>query len=418
MILEFGGGHAEGAVSPPPSKSHTHRAFFIAGMAEGSSRISGPLMSEDTGATLSAIRAVGADVSVGEGFVRIGGGLMKPPSDTVDVLNSGTTMRMFAGIASLFDVPVTITGDESIKKRPMRPLLDALISMGVSCESVNGFPPVTITGPNRGGDVRIDGSVSSQFVSSVMMAAPMTEKGARIHVNGELVSAPYVRITESLMKRFGGDVRLSGNLIEVAGRGYAANDYVVPADFSSAAFPLVAGALGGKVTAKGLDPADAQGDKAITDIISRAGGRITSSDGSVTSEKDELRAIDVNMADTPDLFPAVAVLLSTAEGTSRLYGAPHLRFKESDRIESTVNMINALGGDAAGTEDGCIIHGRARLRGGRIDHLDDHRIMMAAAVASLVCDSPVSMKDTGCHAVSYPDFVEQMMSLGMKVERK
>lgn len=418
MILEFGGGHAEGTVSPPPSKSHTHRAFFIAGMAAGSSRISNPLMSEDTRATLSAMRATGAEISVGEEDVRIDGGLMRPPAGTVDVLNSGTTMRIFTGIASLFGVPVTITGDESIKKRPMWPLLDALTSMGVSCESRNGFPPITITGPNRGGDVRIDGSVSSQFVSSVMLAAPMTEKGARIHVGGKLISVPYVRITESLMRRFGGDVRLSGDLIEIAGKGYTAGDYTVPADFSSAAFPLVAGALGGRVTAKGLDLTDAQGDKAITDIISRAGGRISSSGDSVTSEKGELEAIDVNMADTPDLFPVVAVLLSTAGGTSRLYGAPHLRFKESDRIESTVNMINALGGDAAGTEDGCIIRGKARLKGGTIDHLDDHRIMMAAAVASLVCDGPVSMRDTGCHAVSYPDFMEQMMSLGMKVKRK
>jgi len=418
MILEFGGGHAEGTVSPPPSKSHTHRSFFVAGMAEGQSRISGPLMSADTKATLSAVRFMGADVSVREGGVLIRGGSMQPGSGTVDVLNSGTTMRIFAGIASLFSVPVTITGDESIMRRPMGPLLDALTSMGVSCVSRNGFPPVTITGPNRGGDVRIDGSVSSQFVSSIMLAAPMMEKGACIHVGGGLVSAPYVSITESIIRKFGGDVRKAGDLIEIGNRRYRASDYPVPADFSSAAFPLVAGALGGRVTATGLDPADAQGDKAIMDILRRAGAKVISSGSSVTSEKEDLEAVDVDMGDTPDLFPIVAVLLSTAKGTSRLHGAPHLRFKESDRIESTVRMINTLGGDATGTEDGCIIRGVARLRGGSIDHLDDHRIMMAAAVASLVCSGPVSMKDTGCHTVSYPEFVEQMVSLGIKVVRK
>lgn len=418
MILEFGGGHAEGTVSPPPSKSHTHRAFFIAGMAEGLSRISGPLMSADTKATLSAVRFMGADVSVHEGDLLIQGGDMHPGLGTVDVLNSGTTMRIFAGIASLFNVPVTITGDESIRKRPMGPLLDALDSMGVSCVSRNGFPPVTITGPNRGGDVRIDGSVSSQFVSSIMLAAPMMEKGACIHVGGSLVSAPYVRITESIIRKFGGNVGITGNLIEIGNRRYKANDYSVPADFSSAAFPLVAGALGGGVTATGLDLTDAQGDRAIMDILRRAGAKVVSSGSSVTSEKENLEAIDVNMGDTPDLFPIVAVLLSTAKGTSRLHGAPHLRFKESDRIESTVRMINSLGGDATGTEDGCIIRGVGRLKGGNIDHLDDHRIMMAAAVASLVCDGPVSMKDTGCHAVSYPGFVEQMATIGIKVVRK
>lgn len=418
MILEFGGGHAEGTVSPPPSKSHTHRAFFVAGMAEGQSLISDPLISEDTKATLSAVRFMGADVSVHEKEVQIMGGHMHPRSGTVDVLNSGTTMRIFAGIASIFDVPVTITGDESIKKRPMGPLLDALGSMGVSCVSRNGFPPVTITGPNKGGDVRIDGSVSSQFVSSIMLAAPMMESGACIHVGGDLVSAPYIRITESIIRKFGGDVRIDGNLIEIGSGRYRSNDYSVPADFSSAAFPLVAGALGGKVTATGLDLSDAQGDRAIIDMLKRAGARVTSSGSSVTSEAGDLEAIDVNMGDTPDLFPIVAVLLSTAKGTSRLYGAPHLRFKESDRIESTVRMINSLGGNAVGTDDGCVIHGKARLTGGGIDHRDDHRIMMAAAVASLVCDGPVSMKDTGCHAVSYPGFVEQMVSLGIKMERK
>ena len=158
--------------------------------------------------------------------------------------------------------------------------------------------------------------------------------------------------------------------------------------------------------------------KAIMDILRRAGAKVISSGSSVTSEKEDLEAVDVDMGDTPDLFPIVAVLLSTAKGTSRLHGAPHLRFKESDRIESTVRMINTLGGDATGTEDGCIIRGVARLRGGSIDHLDDHRIMMAAAVASLVCSGPVSMKDTGCHTVSYPEFVEQMVSLGIKVVRK
>lgn len=416
MILEFGGGSVDGTVSPPPSKSHTHRAFFIAAMSGGRSTVSNPLISEDTGATLSAVRSIGADVSLGDA-VTVAGGRVRPPAGTVDVLNSGTTMRIFAGVASLFDVPVTITGDQSVRRRPMRPLLDALASMGVSCVSCEGFPPVTITGPNMGGDVSIDGSVSSQFVSSLMLAAPMMPSDVRIGVGG-LVSAPYVRITESIMKRFGAAVNVREDGIEVRGRGYRPADYSVPADFSSAAFALAAGALGGRVEAAGLDMGDAQGDRAIVDILGRAGARIVSARDSVTSEAGALEAIDVDMGGTPDLFPIVAVLLSTAKGTSRLYGAPHLRFKESDRIESTVDMVNALGGDAEGTADGCVIRGRPRLAGGTVDHRGDHRIMMAAAVASLVCKEAVVMEDTGCQAVSYPGFVEQMGSLGLRVRRR
>lgn len=416
-MLEFRGGCAQGEVSPPPSKSHTHRAFFMAALANGRSTISNPLLSDDTKATLRAIRSIGASAEDGDGWVKVEGGSMHAPTETVDVANSGTTMRIFSGIASIFDSPVTITGDESVRKRPMAPLLDALSSLGVSCASNNGLPPVTIRGPNRGGNVRIDGNISSQFVSSLMMASPMLEKDTDIEIRNNLVSAPYVMITESMMRHFGAEVDVSESSIHIGAGGYSPNDYKVPADFSSAAFPLVAGALGGKVTASGLEMGDPQGDKRIIDILREAGADISSGGGSVTVGRNRLEAADIDMGPTPDLFPVVAVLLSTAKGTSRLYGAPQLRFKESDRIVSTVKMLRSLGADAEETDDGCIIRGKEMLEGGTVDHLDDHRIMMSAGVASLVCEGPVYMEDTGCEAVSYPGFIGQMKSLGMRIAR-
>ncbi|MDN5357433.1 MAG: 3-phosphoshikimate 1-carboxyvinyltransferase [Candidatus Methanomethylophilaceae archaeon] len=416
-MLEFRGGCVEGEVSPPPSKSHTHRAFFMAALAEGPSGVHGPLLSDDTRATLRAVRSMGASAEDVTGGVKITGGSLHAPVGTIDVANSGTTMRIFSGIASIFDFPVTITGDESIRKRPMGPLLDALSSMGVSCTSNNGLPPVTIKGPNRGGSVRIEGNISSQFVSSLMITAPMLERDTEIEIRNELVSAPYVRITESMMRHFGAEVTVSKNAIYVGAGGYRSKDYKVPADFSSAAFPLVAGALGGKVTVSGLDMGDPQGDKHIMDILEEAGADVSSGNGSVTVGTDRLEAADIDMGPTPDLFPVVAVLLSTAKGTSRLYGAPQLRFKESDRIVSTVKMLRALGADAEETEDGCIIRGKDALEGGTVDHLDDHRIMMSAAVASLVCKGPVYMSDTGCEAVSYPEFIDQMRTLGMNIRK-
>lgn len=414
--ISFEGGTVKGRISPPPSKSHTHRAFFLASMADGTSLIRNALLSADTKATLGACRAMGAEVDCGDDGIRISGGDLHAPG-LVDADNSGTTMRIFAGLASMFDSPVTIDGDASLRKRPMGPLLKALEQNGTVCGSENGLPPVTITGPNRGGDVTIDGSVSSQFITSLMMMSPMLENDSRIRITGNIVSAPYLDVTSHMMRLFGADVSRDGATISIRGStGYRPYDYSVPADFSSAAFPLAAGAMDGEVTVTDVDMSDPQGDKAIIDIIRKAGGDVTVSGSSVTVSASGLRGCDIDMGSVPDLFPITAVLLSAADGDSRLFGAPQLKFKESNRIETVVDMINAIGGSAEATDDGCIIHGRSRLKGGEIVHKGDHRIMMSAAVASIACDGPVTMDDAECCAVSFPGFPEAMAELGLRSE--
>lgn len=415
--MAFRGGRMEGRLSTPPSKSHTHRAFFLASMASGRSRVSNALLSADTKATLGACKAMGALIEEdGDDLVITGGGLHTPRY--VDAENSGTTMRIFAGISSMFDGETTITGDESLRKRPMGPLLEALESTGAVCTSNSGLPPVTVTGPNRGGNVSIDGGVSSQFITSLLMVSPMLEKDSTVTVTGNMVSAPYLDVTVHMMRLFGADARRDGNVFHIRGKtGYRPHDYMVPADFSSAAFPLVAGALGGKVTVTGMDMDDPQGDKAIVDILRRAGADVTCNGTEITVSKSELKGCEVDMGMVPDLFPITAILLATAEGDSRLYGAPQLKFKESNRIETVVNLINDIGGDAEATDDGCIVHGKPKLSGGSIVHKGDHRIMMSAAVASIVCEGPVTMDDVECCAVSYPGFPEAMESLGMEEER-
>ena len=416
-IIEFHGGAISGEISPPPSKSHTHRAIFLASMAKGKSRIDNCLLSADTLATMDACRAMGASVSLDGNMATIEGGSLSAPSVTVDAKNSGTTMRIFSGICSMFDRPVTITGDESLKKRPMGPLLDALSSCGVRCSSNEGFPPITIQGPNRGGEVSIRGDVSSQFITSLLLTAPMLDNGSIVTIEGDVVSAPYLDVTTRMMGLFGADIAREGNVFTVTGgTGYRPYDYTVPADFSSAAFPMAAAALGGRCVVKGMDPQDPQGDKAIVDILRRAGAEVSLIGREALVRKNALKGCEIDMGSIPDLFPITAVLLSTAEGDSRLYGAPQLRFKESDRIETTVRMINDLGGSAEATEDGCIIHGKERLKGGTVDHRGDHRIMMSAAIASIVCEGGVTMKDPECAAVSYPDFPSAMKSIGLDSE--
>ncbi|WP_400224015.1 3-phosphoshikimate 1-carboxyvinyltransferase [Methanomethylophilus alvi] len=415
--IVFRGGRAEGKVSPPPSKSHTHRAIIMSALSEGRCEVSSPLISFDTRATMDAVRAMGAVVTEREGSVTVECESIHAPDRTIDVMNSGTTMRLMTGTSSLFSEKVVLTGDSSIQKRPMGPLLDSLSAAGVECSSNGGKPPVEVRGPITGSELVIDGGVSSQFVSSLIMSSPLTGRPTDVRITGHLVSKPYIDITTSMMGKFGVEVTEEGNVFHAEPQHYRPTDYRVPADFSSSAFPLVAGGIAGRVTARGMDMSDPQGDRKIIDVLKEAGCDVEVSGDEVTcSNTGRLEGAEIDMGDIPDLFPVVAVLLSTAKGRSRLYGAPHLRFKESDRIALTENMLRTLGADIRGTEDGCVIEGVERLHGGRIEHNGDHRMMMAAAVASLVSDGPVSMENDACWNVSYPGFPEQMRSIGMDIE--
>lgn len=415
MDIVFSGGNADGTVSPPASKSYTHRAIIMAALSGGKCVISNPLDSFDTRATADAVRSMGVTVNWTENQICIESKGIHAPDKTIDVLNSGTTMRLMTGISALFDSETTITGDESIRKRPMGPLLDALKECGVKCESNDGKAPIKIMGPVRGGRIEIDGSISSQFVSSMLMMSPLIGEPTDIILKGKTVSQPYIDITISMMKKFGIEIAKTDSGYHAEPQKYIPCDFTVPTDFSSAAFPLVAGGLSGKVSVKGLDMSDPQGDKKIVDILKMTGCTVDIDNDVVTcTQNGRPKACEIDISDVPDLFPIVSVLLSTADGTSRLYGAPQLRFKESDRIESVEKMLTTLGADIKGTDDGCIINGVKRLRGGRIDHKGDHRLMMAASIASLVSENPVSMENDRCWNVSYPGFIEQMRSLGIR----
>ena len=346
MDITFNGGKLQGTVSVPSSKSYTHRAIIMAALSEGRCLISNPLESFDTKATANAVRSMGADVIETDGGLIVETKKIHAPDRTIDVLNSGTTMRLMTGISALFDSETTIDGDDSIRKRPMGPLLKALEACGVQCASNDGKAPIRIRGPVKGNEIGIDGSMSSQFVSSMLMMSPLVGRPMDIVIEGSLVSKPYVDITTTMMKRFGIDVLKTDKGYHVEPQRYVPCDYTVPADFSSSAFPLVAGGLSGSVTVNGLDMQDPQGDKRIVDILRDSGCEVKVENSSVTcSYRGRPKAQDIDLSDIPDLFPIVATLLSVADGRSRLYGAPQLRFKESDRIASVEKMLGTLGAD-------------------------------------------------------------------------
>jgi 3-phosphoshikimate 1-carboxyvinyltransferase len=408
-----------GTLSASPSKSYTHRAMMLALLGKGTSRLDNVLLGGDTLATLNAVRKLGGKVTFEGERCLIEGGYLTCPDDVINADNSGTTIRIVAGIASLLPCHTVLTGDESIRRRPMQPLISALDELGVECLSTrgNGLAPLIVRGPNTGRETHIPGDISSQFISSLLISSPLKEVDTDIHITTELKSRPYVEITMDMMSRFGAGCSESDGAFHVpGGQSYRAQDYVVPGDFSSAAFPLAAGALAGKATITNLDPKDRQGDRCFIDILGRLGASVTQNGGTVSVSAAPLRGAQIDLADAPDLFPIVAVVATQAKGVTTIFNAEHVRYKESDRITATVKFLKDMGAVIEEKQDGCHIRGPFQLKGARVEPMADHRILMAASVAALVADGETSIGDSDCFRISYPGFLRDMVSLGARME--
>jgi len=407
-----------GTVRSAPSKSCTHRAVVLASLAKGESVLRRPLVSEDTKATIAGMAALGAQIAVGDDAATVRGSQLKAPKEPIDCLNSGTTLRLLSGIASLLDEPVTLTGDASLQSRPMKPLLAALTELGVKATSQrsDGRAPITVQGPNTGRWAHIKGDVSSQFISSLLISSALKPRDTDVVITTPLISRPYVDLTISMMASFGVKCAALKNGYRVmGGQSYRPLDYAVPGDWSSAAFMLAAGALAGKVAVKGLDKETAQGDRRFLDVLEGFGAKPAWTEDSVKVAKADLDGADVDMGDIPDLFPITAVLATQARGRTVLSGAGHLRFKESDRIATTASMLKGMGADITPTDDGCIVNGPTKLTGGAVGGADDHRIFMAAAIAGLVSERPVELSGRS-YEVSYPRFLDDLRRIGAGLE--
>jgi 3-phosphoshikimate 1-carboxyvinyltransferase len=363
---------------------------------------------------------MGAQVEEENGLIRIDCPTLSAPRKSINARNSGTTLRLTSGIASLISGKTSITGDESLQKRPMKPLLDALRDLGAKCSGAgeNEHPPVTIRGPMTKAAARLPGNISSQFISSLLIACPMKETPTELEITGTRKSESYVDISLYMLKRFRIDVERKPNGFKMPGNQRPVGSmFQVPGDLSSAAFLLCAGAMtGGAITVNGLDTEMPQGDIAITEALLRYGAEVDIRRESVTCYPGEKKPFEFDVGDSPDLFPILGVLAATAKGDSRLFGGEHLRFKESDRISTTVTMLNSLGVNAKALDDGCIVRGTGNIRGGTVETQTDHRIMMAATVAGLTSISGVMMEDEKSHAVSYPNFLDDIQRLGAIVQ--
>ncbi|WP_327052322.1 3-phosphoshikimate 1-carboxyvinyltransferase [Halomicrococcus gelatinilyticus] len=419
-----------GTARAPPSKSYTHRAILAAGYS-GGALVYDPLVSADTKATMQAVDLLGGDViETGDGDVEVTGFDGRPdvPPDVVECANSGTTMRLLTGAAALADGITVLTGDESLRSRPHGPLLPAIEDLGGRAESTrgNGQAPLVVEGPIEGGTVSMPGDVSSQFVTSLLMAGALVDDGIEIELETELKSAPYVDITVELLDAFGVDAGETDDGYRVeGGQFYEPTDgeYHVPGDFSSISYLLAAGAVAADededVRVESAYPS-AQGDTAIVSILERMGADVdwNRTDGVATVGRSDLSGVDVDVGDTPDLLPTVAALGAIADGETRIVNCEHVRYKETDRVSVMADELATLGAAVEEREDELLVRGgESDLQGGTVDGHADHRIVMALAVAALAADGPTTLTGAEHVDVSFPDFFEVLYDLGADIDR-
>ncbi len=401
-----------GTVEAPPSKSLTLRATAAAALSQGRTVVHRPSPCEDALAGLRIAENLGALVKQYPDRLEIRGSAGHVLGEW-DCRESGLCMRMFAPIAALRSTRVTLRGSGSLNARPMELLREPLHQLGVLCSTQNGLPPVEIQGPIRPGRVEVDGSLSSQLLTGLLLALPVCRGNSEIWVHN-LQSKPYINMTLDVISHFGVSIQYSTRLDHFriqGGQHYRACDYSVEGDWSSAAFLLVMGAIAGCVEVTGLQAQSSQGDQRILQAIGSAGAGLNQRADSVAVWKDQLQAFEFDAHDCPDLFPPLAVLASQCAGVSKISGVGRLKHKESDRAQALIHILTRIGVQV-GVEGDCLWVQGDRIAGGEIEAYGDHRMAMAAAVAGLVSREGIKIRDWPCVAKSYPAFFQDLESLG------
>ncbi len=413
-----------GELSAPPSKSYTHRAVILASLATGESIIENPLLSDDTRYTIDACRALGADVKLhDDSIVVIGtGGKISPEKQEIFAGNSGSTIRMIAPLAALGKTKVILDGDSRLRQRPMGDLLSALQSLGIQTRSLGakGCPPFEIQdGDFKANEVTLSGETSSQPISALLMIASQTKEGLRIRIDGGLHSKPYIDITLDAMRAFGVEAvnRDYKEFLVEGGQVYKARRYRIEGDYSSAAYFLAAGAIGGgPVTVTDLKTDSVQGDRQLLTILAEMGGSVDYKKEAVRVQRTgALEGITIDMGDYPDLVPTLAVVAAYASGKTKITNIAHLRFKESDRIKDTAAELGKMGVKTEVSGDTMVIYGGKPL-GAKIDAHNDHRLAMSLGVAALSADGDCIINGAEAVTKSYPRFFSDLLKLGARVE--
>ncbi len=407
----------DGVVTIPGSKSYTHRALILSSLADGESVLVHGLRCEDTERTAEGLLKFGVEILWERDDVRVlgTGGKFKTSEERIEVQNSGTSMRFLTALAALKKGTTLLDGNERMRKRPMGGLLNGLRELGVRAYSQEGndFPPLVVDSEGlKGGTARVKGEESSQFLSGLLMVAPYAQRDINIQVVGPLASKPYVNITLDVMSAFGVKIRNQedGSFSVKAGQRYLPREYRIEGDASNASYFFSAAAVcKGKVEVRNLNPASIQGDIRFLDILRRMGCRVTRGRDSVEVEGGELRGIEIDMNEMPDLVPTLAVTAAFARGKTVIKNIRHLRLKESDRIHALAVELAKMGIRIDERESGLVIEG-GKPHGAEIETYDDHRMAMGFAIAGLAVPG-IRIKQERCVEKSYPGFWETLQKL-------
>ena len=409
-------------MTAPPSKSYTHRALIAGALAQGETTVLGPLLADDTRLTAEALVLLGVKVRKHPGRMVItgcDGDIPNTGTTTLDLENSGTSLRLLTSLGMLCRHPVVLTGSARMQERPIGPLARALNALGGSVDFLakTGFPPIRVSGKMVGGPVTIDGSMSSQFISSILMAAPYAAHDVEIKIPAPPSSASYLDITADVMRAFSGRVTHAGYdrfLVSTDNR-YKGRTYMVEGDYSSASYFLAIAAIcGGRVTVDNLSPVSVQGDRKFPEALKAMGCEVSYGENAVTVERNnELRGITIDMSSSPDTVQTLCMVAAMAQTPTTITGISHLKFKESDRIQGTAERLRALGGNVTVGNDSLTIS-PAPLHGGTIDPANDHRMAMSFAVLGLGIGG-ITITDAGCVNKSFPHFWDILKKEGLPV---
>ncbi|MBU0909899.1 MAG: 3-phosphoshikimate 1-carboxyvinyltransferase [Proteobacteria bacterium] len=413
--------HIDAIITVPGSKSITQRALIAAALADGNSTLLTPLASEDTAYTSAALKAMGIVITpAGDKWTVNGtGGRINTPDQEIFLGNNGTATRFLTSVAALGHGVFTIAGEKRMEERPIAPLLQALSGWGVDIVSIKGTgcPPLRIAADGiKGGKTTLPAGKSSQYLSSLLLVAPYARDKAILTVEGDVPSKPYVTMTLAVMRSFGINVAANDSLnhFEISQGSYQPQTYQVEGDASSASYFFAAAAItGGTVTVTNVPEVSLQGDTALVQMLEKMGCTVTYGNGITVTGPKELRGIEVDMGDCPDVAPTLAVVASRARGRTVIKNIAHLRIKECDRINAMATELSKLGARVVEEEDALIIEGLdpdVPMQGAEIETYNDHRIAMCFGVAGLVVPG-IKITNEHCVAKSFPDFWERFALL-------